>query len=419
MQQVIQNYVDNKSFMGSILVAAKDNVLINQGYGSADLEWNVPNNSSTKFRIGSITKQFTAAGILLLQERGKLKLEEPVKSYLPDAPSSWDKITVYNLLTHTSGIPNFTGLPEFDAFKRMDRTPAESIAFFRDQPLDFEPGTKFSYSNSNYILIGKIIESISGASYADFLEKNIFTPLGMTSTGPDISTAILPQRAQGYESRPNGIVHANYTNMTVPYAAGFLYSTTGDLLKWERSLFGGKVLSPTSLRTMTTPFKSEYATGVFVKDAAHHGVVTHNGSIEGFDASLNFYPDKELTVIVLSNIGDDAPDKIAEQLGKIAYGETVTLPSERKQVPVPLAVLTEYVGDYHSPSFGLTITVEGDHLMSTTPNGKKVALFPESQTKFFIREFDAQVEFVRDPATGKITHFLVIQDGKTRMVPKL
>lgn len=418
MQQVIQNYADSKSFMGAVLVAEKDKVLIQQGYGSADLEWKVPNTATTKFRIGSITKQFTAASILLLQERGKLKIEEPVKTYLPDAPATWDKITVYNLLTHTSGIPNFTGLPEFPAVMRQEKTPDEVIALFHDKPLDFEPGTKFTYSNSNYILLGRIIEKLSGASYADFVQKNIFTPVGMQDSGLDSNTAILPQRAQGYESRPNGLERAAYISMTVPYAAGAFYSTVGDLLKWERALFGGKVLSPASLHTMTTPFKDEYGTGLFIKGEKDHNVITHGGSINGFEASLNFYPDRQLTVIVLGNIGNDVPDTIAGQLGKVLYGEKVVVSSDRKVVPVAPAVLAEYVGTYKSPAFGLTISVEGDHLMSTTPGGKKVPLYPESQTKFFLKELDAQVEFVRDPATKKVTHFLVTQNGKVREVPK-
>jgi CubicO group peptidase (beta-lactamase class C family) len=418
MQQVIQSYVDNKTFMGAVLVAEKDRILISQGYGSADLEWNIPNSAGTKFRIGSITKQFTAASILLLQERGKLKVDEPVKTYLPDAPKTWDKITLYNLLTHTSGIPNFTSLPEFQAFKQKERTPDEIVAFFRDRPMDFEPGTKFAYSNSNYILLGRIIEKLSGETYAEFLRKNIFTPLGMTESGADNSAAILPQRAQGYSPRQGLLVHADQTLMSIPFAAGCLYSTVGDLLKWERGLFRGKVLSPASLQAMTTPFKNEYGLGVFHRDATQHSVITHNGSIDGFDARLNFYPDRQLTVVVLGNVGNGSPDRIADQLGRVAYGEKVIVTSDRKPVRVAPAVLAEYVGTYKSPTFGLTIGVEGDHLLSTTPSGQKVPLYPESQTKFFIKEFDAQVEFVRDPSTKKVTQFLVTQDGKVREVPK-
>ena len=185
MQQIIQASVDNKTFMGTVLVVKDGKTIINQGYGSADLEWNIPNTPSAKFRLGSLTKQFTAASILLLEERGKLKIDDPVSKYMPDAPAAWSKITIYNVLTHTSGIPSFTGFPDYATTEWKDTTPTELVARFRDKPLDFEPGTKFSYSNSGYVLLGYLIEKISGQTYADFLQQNIFTPLGMSDTGID------------------------------------------------------------------------------------------------------------------------------------------------------------------------------------------------------------------------------------------
>jgi CubicO group peptidase (beta-lactamase class C family) len=177
MIQVVQNYVDNKSFMGDVLVAEGDNIVLKAAYGYADLEWSIPNTVDTKFRIGSLTKQFTAASILLLQERGKLRVNEPIKTYLPDVPAAWSKVTVDNLLTHTSGIPNFTGAPGFHAYELQSHSPAESVALIRNKPLDFEPGTKFYYSNTNYVLLGEIVERVSGMPYASFLRQNIFIPV--------------------------------------------------------------------------------------------------------------------------------------------------------------------------------------------------------------------------------------------------
>ena len=419
MRQVIQNYVDNNTFMGAVLVAEKDKVLLSQGFGSADLEWNIQDSPTTKFRIGSITKQFTAAGILLLQERGKLKLDVPVKTYLPDAPSTWDKVTVYNLMTHTSGIPNYTGGPGWDAFKRKDHSPQENIARIRDKSLDFEPGSKFYYSNTNYILLGQIIEKVSGLSYPEFLHQNIFLPLGMTQTGVDSNWAILPQRAQGYSTGPDGFIHADYVSTSNAYSAGYLYSTVGDLLKWERGLFGGKVLTAASLKTMTTPYLGGYGTGLFIRNAAQHGVLTHNGTIDGFDASLNYYPDKQLTIAVLGNVGSSAPDRIAEQLGKVAYGEQVVVNSDRHVVRVPPTVLDDYAGHYSAPPFGLTVSVESDQLISTTPSGRKYVLYAESNSKFFLKEIDVQIEFVRDPVTKKVTGFVMTQNGVVKKVTKL
>lgn len=419
MRQVIANYVDNKTFMGAVLVAEQDKVLLSQGYGFADLEWNAANTPAAKFRIGSITKQFTAACVLLLEERGKLKLSDAVKVYLPDASAAWDKVTLYNLLTHTSGIPNFTGGATWDAYKHDPHTPDESIALFKDRPLDFAPGTKFAYSNSNYIVLGRVIEKVSGKSYEQFLQENILTPLGMKDTGVDRDTEILPERVRGYDPQPGGFARAQSASMTIPYAAGFLYSTTGDLLKWERGLFGGKVLSAAALKEMTTPYLDGYAMGLFVLDAQHHGAITHNGSIDGFDDRMSYYPDKQLTVIVLGNVRNEIPDQLAEQLGKVAYGETVVVTADRKQVAVAREVLERYVGRYSSAAFGLTIEVEGDHLLSITPNGRKVALYPESQTKFFIKEFDAQVEFVEDAKTQQVTKMLVTQNDAVREVPRV
>ena len=185
MDQIVTSYVTSGKFMGSVLVARGDQILLNKGYGSANLEWNIPNDPSTKFRLGSLTKQFTAASILLLEERGKLSVSDPVKKYLPDAPAAWDKITLYNLLTHTSGIPSFTGFPDYAESEPFATTPANLVARFRDKPLEFEPGTKWNYSNSGYALLGYLIEKVSGESYADFVQKNIFTPLGMKDSGYD------------------------------------------------------------------------------------------------------------------------------------------------------------------------------------------------------------------------------------------
>ncbi len=169
MEQVIQSYVSGKRFMGTALVAQNGKVLLSKGYGFANAEWDIPNSPSTKFRLGSITKQFTAACILLLEERGKLKIDDPVKKYMPDAPAAWDKITIFHVLTHTSGIPSFTGFPDYRSTEAIATTPEKLVARFRDKPLDFQPGEKWSYSNSGYVLLGYLIEKISGQSYRDFV----------------------------------------------------------------------------------------------------------------------------------------------------------------------------------------------------------------------------------------------------------
>jgi CubicO group peptidase (beta-lactamase class C family) len=419
MQQVIQSYVDNKTFMGTVLVVKDGKTLIDQGYGSADLEWNIPNTPTAKFRLGSITKQFTAASILLLEERGKLKIDDPISKYLPDAPPAWQKITIYNVLTHTSGIPSFTGFPDYNATEWKDTTPAELVARFRDKPLDFEPGSKFSYSNSGYVLLGYLIEKISGQTYADFLQQNIFTPLGMADTGIDSNAAILPQRAQGYSPSPNGTHHAGYISMTIPFSAGALYSTTGDLFKWEQGLFGGKILNPASLAKMTTPFKENYAMGLTVVTRDGHKRIAHGGGIEGFNTALEFYPDDKLIVIVLGNLNGGAPDQISASLGKVALGQPVTLISERKVIVVSPALLSDYVGTYQlTPTLNNVISLKDGHLVTKLGNQPELELFPESETKFFLKVVDAQVEFFRDPSTHAVTHLTMYQNGNTHDAKK-
>src|ERR1700730_337181 len=177
MEQVVQSYVSSKQFMGSVLVARDETILLDKGYGFANLEWDISNSPTTKFRLGSITKQFTAASILLLEERGKLKTDDPVKKYMADAPAAWDKVTIYNLLTHTSGIASFTSFPDYASTEAAPTTPEKLVARFRDKPLEFQPGEKWNYSNSGYVLVGYLIEKISGQTYEQFVQENILTPL--------------------------------------------------------------------------------------------------------------------------------------------------------------------------------------------------------------------------------------------------
>jgi len=334
MDQIVQSYVADTKFMGSVLVARDGNVILDKGYGFADLEWHIPNSPSTKFRLGSITKQFTAASILLLEERGQLKIDDPAKQYLPEAPAAWDKVTIHHLLTHTSGIPNFTSFPDYRSTEGTPTTPEQLVARFRDRPLNFQPGDRWEYSNSGYVLLGYLIEKISGQSYRDFVQENIFTPLAMNDSGYDSNSAVIPRRASGYAPSANGLANARYIDMSIPFSAGGLYSTTGDLLRWEQGLFGGKVISAASLGRMTTPFKDNYAFGLAVRTLNGQKVIDHNGGIEGFNTEMAYYPDDKLTVIVLGNLNGGAPGEIASKLASVAHGETVLLSSVAGRNPV-------------------------------------------------------------------------------------
>jgi CubicO group peptidase (beta-lactamase class C family) len=418
MDQIARFYVDTNQFMGSVLVARGDEVVFSKSYGFANLEWQVPNALDGKFRIGSVTKQFTAAAILLLEERGKLKTGDPVKKYYPDAPAAWDQVTIYHLLTHTSGIPNFTSFPDYQKTEPLPSTAEETIKRFRDKPLEFAPGAEMRYSNSGYVLLGAIIEKASGMGYAQFLEESIFKPLGLKNTGYESNRAILPHRAAGYAPGRMGPENAGFVDMSVPFAAGALYSTVGDLHLWNRALFGHKLLSEASVKKMTTPPKGDYALGIAVGDVEGTRVFHHGGGIAGFNCKLAYYPDTHITVVALSNLNGGGADNIVDRLGRVALGKTVVLPSERKAVKVPRATLEKYVGTYQlRPGFDLWFRIEGDGLTVQATNQPPMPLRAESKTTFFPLPIDAEFEFVLD-TKGKVTGVHARQGGRDTLAPR-
>lgn len=414
MDQIVQSYASTHNFMGSVLVARGSQVVFSKGYGSADLEWKVPNAPNTKFRLGSVTKQFTAASILLLEERGKLSVNDPVKKYMADAPPVWDKITIFHLLTHTSGIPNFTAFPDYAKLEPFATTAAQLVGRFRDKPLDFEPGEKWSYSNSGYVLLTYLIEKITGASYEKFVHENIFAPLDMKDSGYDSNSAIIERRASGYAMNGNRIENAGFVHMSIPQGAGALYSTTEDLLKWERGLFGGKLLHAASLEKMSTPFKNKYAFGLQVQTVGGHKLIDHGGGIEGFSTVLSYYPDDQLTVVVLENVtGAAAPGEIATKLAALSLGEKVTLPGERKEVTLDPKTLSRYVGAYQMASgANMLVTLENNQLFTKLGNQPAIPIFPESQTMFFPKVVDAELEFTKDDDQGRPTELTLHQNGQ-------
>ncbi len=252
----VLSYVSQGRFSGSVLVAQGGKPVLSRGYGYADREWDIANTPDTKFRLGSITKQFTAMLILQLQQRGRLSVNDPVNKYVPDPPPAWQKITIHHLLSHTSGIPNFTSFPDYQKTMHAPSPPADTLARFRNRPLDFEPGSQWRYSNSGYVLLGYIIEKVTGRPYADVLREFILGPLEMEDSGYDMPQTLLKRRASGYAP---GWKNAEYLNMTIPHAAGAMYSTILDLLKWDQALYTEKLLPSAALAKMFTEVKSEYA----------------------------------------------------------------------------------------------------------------------------------------------------------------
>jgi len=311
IDELLKNYYDYGQFNGSVLVADKGKVIYKKGFGMANMEWAIPNQSDTKFRIGSVTKQFTAALILQLVEEGKVKLDGKLGDYLPDyRKDTGGKITVHQLLNHTSGIPSYTGQPNFLA--NVSRNPYSVADFVKKHAsgeLEFEPGSKFNYNNSGYFLLGAIIERVTGKSYEMVLKERIFEPLGMKNSGYDNHAPLLKKRANGYQKTPAGYINAVYLDMSLPYAAGSLYSTVEDLYKWDQALYENKILSAESKTKMFTPGLSNYGYGFGISDRPigktdqKTKVIQHGGGINGFNSLLTRLVDKQQTIILLDNVG--------------------------------------------------------------------------------------------------------------------
>jgi CubicO group peptidase (beta-lactamase class C family) len=303
------------AFRGSVLISQNGVVLLNKGYGQADEASDTANTPQTRFRIGSITKQFTAMAILILQERGKLRVGDHVCQYVPNCPADWQPLTLQHLLTHTSGIPDYLNSPDFLAFIDKPTTPAQLVARFKNMPLQFTPGAQFSYSNSGYVLLGYIIERVAGETYAQFLQQNIFDRLQMRESGYDGDNQPLPLAATGYDS-PH--VQASFMDASELFSAAGLYSTVGDLERWDQALATHRLVSQQALDAMFTVYipcpsggcglKTDqgYGYGWFIARESNQRLIYHVGHIDGFLTFNGFYPDSRLDVIVLSNL-DAAP----------------------------------------------------------------------------------------------------------------
>ncbi|HSB08433.1 MAG TPA: serine hydrolase [Blastocatellia bacterium] len=400
-------------FTGCVLVARDGKVVFSKGYGMANVELDVPNTPQTKFRLGSVTKQFTASAILLLQERGKLNVTDPICKYVENCPTAWSEVTIHHLLSHTGGIPNFTSLPDYVPKMMMPVAAQEMIARFKDKPLDFKPGEKWSYSNSGYFLLGFIIEKVAGESYESFLQKNIFEPLKMTATGYDHFETILKHRATGYSLAKGKPVNSAFIDMTQPFSAGSLYSTVEDLFLWNEALFGGKVLSAKSFEAMTTPVKNNYGYGLGIITDPKRKSISHAGGINGFATNLLRLPEERVTVVVLRNAdyGTPAPGRISLDLAAILLGEKYEIPAAVSEIKVNPKIYDAYVGRYQlAPNFILEISKVGDRLMAQATGQPAFELFPESETKFFLKVIDAKVTFVKDDK-GQVTHLILHQGG--------
>jgi CubicO group peptidase (beta-lactamase class C family) len=407
-------YFQQDRFQGSVLVAKGGKILLSKGYGMANEEHEVPNKGNTKFRLGSITKQFTAVSILQLQEKGKLNVQDSITKYIPNSPEAWKPVTIHHLLSHTGGVPSYTSMAEYGKRMREDSSkPLEFIARFKDKPLDFAPGSKHAYSNSGYFLLGVIIEQVSGKSYEQYLRENIFDKVDMQDSGYDWDYKILKNRATGYDRDADG-KHRNapYLDMGQPYAAGSLYSTVEDLYRWDRALYTEKVLSKKSLEAAWTPVMNNYGYGwVMGKILGEHRTISHGGGINGFSTMMIRLPDDDAFVAVFSNLETRDSGRLANEIAQIVLGQNVQPPVERKAISVAPEILEKYTGKYEIGPMKFDIISGKTALVVAAEKQPTLRFEPESESKFFTKAIDAQFSFA-DVENGKAQKITLHQNGR-------
>lgn len=393
------------------LVAKNGQVVYHKAFGMADLELDVAMRPEMVFRIGSITKQFTAVAILQLMEQGKLSLQDEITKFLPDYPTQDKKITIEHLLTHTSGIRSYTSMPTFWEISRKDMRPEELIDFFKNEPMDFEPGTRWSYNNSGYFLLGYIIEKVSGKTYAQYLEDHIFQPLGMKHSyyGDDIK--LIEDRASGYQMGANGIENAAPLSMTLPYAAGSIQSTVQDLYIWNQAVHAHKLIKKESLDKAFTGYKlndgsdTRYGYGWGISAVRGTPAIGHGGGINGFLTYALYLPQEDVFVAVFSNSTSNPPEQAAIRMAAM----TISKPYPDKEITLDETILKGYVGVYENDEGEQRlISWQDGRLFSKRGDMSPLPLKAYAKDKFFFDNSLTTLEFQRDK-NGKLTAALLIE----------
>ncbi|MFK8186127.1 MAG: serine hydrolase [Phormidesmis sp.] len=402
-------------FSGNVMLRKNQQTIFQKSFGLANLEHGVPNHLETKFRIGSITKQFTAAAILQLQDQGLLTLTSPVSTYLTAYPEG-DRITLQQLLTHTAGIPGYLDpdvFPDAAEWLRLPSTPAQMVERIGSRPLKFEPGTQFKYSNSGYILLSHILEVVSQQPYATYLTENIFTPLNMESTGYEMPQLVIPNLAQGY-AYYGDYFQATPIDMSLPLGAGGLYSTLADLARWNAWLHSDPttqtLLSEEAIARLKTPVVSmtkqaettdsnpetapTYGYGLIHDHHLQQPRIYHNGGIPGFSSMLSHYPETTLTVAVLTNLENAAAERIANGLAAIAFSEPYDLPTQLVAIDLDPTLYKKYEGTYQLlPQLQITLRIENNQLIAQATGQPAFILSPSSETDFFEENYDISITF--------------------------
>lgn len=421
IDSLIVKSVGNAEFSGSVLVAKGGKIVLHKGYGYSHEEQKIPNDEQTVFCIASITKTFTAALILKLQEQGKLSVKDNISRYMPGFPNG-EKITIHHLLTHTSGIPDYLkdkGFQSIDQSKPV--TLEDMINFFKDKPLDFEPGTTFRYSNSGYTMLGYIIEKVTGSSYADALANYIFKPLHMEHTSYGPPQGNYNKLATGYMmsyknfKRTSPVVHAS-----VSYATGAIYSTVGDLYKWHQALQKKKFLTEQTLAAAYKKDKGNYGYGWFTDSLYGRQRVSHDGNIPGYKSNINRFPQDDVCVIALSNSNNSSVGGLVRNVVNILYHQP--LPPSFADLPVIQmadSAKRAYEGVYRfrkEDTNQVTVNVKDDRLMMTIASQPAIELLPVAKDVF--KSGDARIEFKRNN-TGHVQGIWLFSKGEMAQVSKM
>ena len=413
----LQPFVETGNFTGAVLVARKGRVLFERAFGMANYELQVANSTATRFHIASVSKPFTATAILQLQEQGKLSIGDAVSRFVPDFPHG-DQITLENLLTHTSGIPNVNDLPDYDTFARSPHTIEQLVAKFANLPLDFQPGSNYHYSNSNYNLLALTLERAGGESYGDYVRKHILDQVGMQNSGHDgDALRLISLAASGYEPAGiNSYEKAPYLDWSNKAGNGSLYSTVDDLYRFDRALNTDALLKAATRQKYFVEGRGNRF-GWFNRKRSGRRVMSSNGRSPGFTSLLDRYPDDDVTVIVLSNsYATVSQDPIAVALAAIAFGEQPEKPPVLSAAKVPQTTLASYAGqyqygpDYFVPNGKATLTVDGGALLLEL-GSFRTPLVPLSATEFLERNFLGRVVF-NVGAGGKVEGLTYSYSGK-------
>jgi len=387
----------------SLLVAKKGKTIYKKAFGKANLELDVPMATDNVFELASITKQFTAVSILMLEEQGKLGLQDPINKFIPDYPTKGKTITVHHLLNHTSGIKSYTDLPTFMSDARRDLTVDELIAVFKDEAMDFDPGEQFHYNNSGYILLGKIIEVVSGKSYADFVETSIFDKLGMNNSQYGSKTALIKKRARGYQPEGAGYRNADYISMSLPYAAGSLMSTVDDMLKWQNALRDYKLIKKTSFEKAINGSKLnngediDYGYGLSKGDVRGAKGYAHSGGIFGYSTNGIYLIKEDVYVIGLSNCSCNSVGEITEKVAALVIGKP--FPNYKDAISLSQGKLQQWVGAYEFEDGAIRYIVLKDGVLTSKREDSTVEPFkihPMTETMFTFEDGVYTYDFSMD-----------------------